>query len=522
MHIKINKWRIALVGCSLTHFFIFSLLGLWRHWGYMTSITDLGCFDQAIWMASQGHSLINSSNLSVTMNWLGFHFQPILYVFTPLYQILPNVNWLTLSQSAALSFSALPVFLVAHHITRSDKIALIWALIYLLNPFLLAAGTWDFQPGSLAVFFLCLALLAIEQKRLLLLIVTSIALLACKEHMGLTVAGLGFLYGSVHKNWIVSAGFIITGLMMMILVIGVIMPHYSPTGQHPMLESGPNMRYNWLGDSVPAVIKRLCLDPLAVMQTVFVGMKGWHYIFWLFTPFLFLPLGSLFWVIPSVGDLLANLLSSNPMPRSIFSYHSATIIPLLTVAAIHGLQKLSPFLKIFSAIDILKSILFFNLILAYFFAPLPLPGAANFWQPISTVTSSDKKEAVVKKIIENQSISVQANLGAHFTQRPLIYRFPEKIGEADSVVLRLESPTKRTSPDDPAYIGTLAHHLAMRPTTYLDQVEKLLISKDYEIVYWDDPWLIFSKGQKGTSLNTLKQVRSKIQTLREKWVIQAL
>ncbi len=276
MRIIINKWRIALVSCTLAHFFIFFLLGLWRHWGYMTSIGDLGYFDQAIWMASQGHSLTITG-----MNSLGNHFQPILFVFAPLYKILPNVHWLILSQSAALSFSALPVFLIANQITRSDKIAFIWALIYLLNPFLIAAGTWDFQPGCLAVFFLCLALLAIEQKRLLLLIATSIALLACKEHLGLTVAGLGFLYGSVHKNWVVSAGFIIIGLMMTILVIGVIMPHYSPTGQHPMLNSGHvhESRYNWLGDSLPAVIKRLCLDPLTVIEKVFVNMEGGYYIF---------------------------------------------------------------------------------------------------------------------------------------------------------------------------------------------------------------------------------------------------
>ena len=62
----------------------------------------------------------------------------------------------------------------------------------------------------------------------------------------------------------------------------------------------------------------------------------------------------------------------------------------------------------------------------------------------------------------------------------------------------------------------------MPSATYLDQVEKLLISKDYELVYWNDPWLLFSKGQKGTSLNTLQQVRSKIQTLRKKWIMQPL
>ncbi|MDD5460760.1 MAG: hypothetical protein PHG00_03875 [Methylococcales bacterium] len=112
------------------------------------------------------------------------------------------------------------------------------------------------------------------------------------------------------------------------------------------------------------------------------------------------------------------------------------------------------------------------------------------------MASYDNRELLVKKIIENQSVSVQSNLGAHFTQKSIIYRFPKKIGEVDSIVLRLESPTKTITPDNPVYIGTLAHHLQMTSATYLDQVEKLLLNKDYKLVYWDDPWVIFSKDKK--------------------------
>ncbi len=89
-------------------------------------------------------------------------------------------------------------------------------------------------------------------------------------------------------------------------------------------------------------------------------------------------------------------------------------------------------------------------------------------------------------------------------------------------MLRLDSPTRQIKPENPVVIGVLAYHLQMPPATYLDQVEKLLINKEYELVYWDDPWLVFSKGQKSTSLNTLQQVRAKIQSLREKWTMQAL
>jgi len=31
------------------HFAVILALGLLRHWGYMTSLNDLGVFDQAVW-----------------------------------------------------------------------------------------------------------------------------------------------------------------------------------------------------------------------------------------------------------------------------------------------------------------------------------------------------------------------------------------------------------------------------------------------------------------------------------------
>ncbi|MGJ0484893.1 MAG: DUF2079 domain-containing protein [Methylomicrobium sp.] len=520
-----NQWRIALFGCTLTYFMIFSLLGIWRHWGYMTSVNDLGCYDQAIWTATQGQSLLNSINLGYTINWLGFHFQPILYTFAPLYKIYPTPHWLTLSQSAALSLSALPIYAIARHVTNSEKKALIWTLIYLLNPFLIAAVTWDFHEVSLATLFISLGLYAITQKRLLLLIISSIFLLACKEHFGLTVAGLGFIYGVIHKNRIVSATFLVIGIMMTALIIGVVMPSYSPTGQHLMIkpENGmhtSNARYGWLGNSLSSATKNLFLHPFIIIKTALLTMKGAAYLLTLLAPFLFLSVAAPIWIIPITGDLLVNLLSANPMHRSIFSYHSATIIPLLTVAAIYGLPKFTPYLKKFSVASILKHILFLNIILAYFFFPFSLPGSMNFWHPANIFASFDNREIIVKRMLENRSISVQANLGSHFAERSSVFRFPDKIGDVDFIVLKLESPTKTMTPEDPAFIGTLAYHLQIIPETYLTRVENILNSKDYEPLYWDDPWLVLSKGETHQSSKTVQQIRTKLLMLREEWTTQ--
>jgi len=509
MRINIDIWRTTLLFSCLFFFCLFSLLGLWRHWGYLTSINDLGSFDQVVWMASRGHSLVNTSILSTPMHWLGFHFQPILFAFVLLYKITPTVNWFVFAQSGALVIAAWPVFLIAEHITTSGKSAFIWSLVYLCNPFLLNAAAWDFHPVSIAVPFLALGLLAIEQKRASLLVLVCIVLLACKEHMGLAVAGLGLLYGVYNRAWTTGFSFFITGIAAFVLIVAVIMPSYSLTGQHPMF--GENVerlgRYSWLGDSPAEVITSIVMEPIAVSQTVFFDLGGFHYIILLIGPLLLFPVIALSWILPAAGDLAINLLSSVPLPRSLYSYHSVTLIPVLVVAAIHGTQKLTRYTGWFSSEKIVLCILLMTLLLGYAHAPLPFPGATNKWGPVNTIANYDGKAAIARNMIGDASASVQANIGAHFSQRALIYSYPNKVGEADFVVLRLENPSK--------WNKSLPHMLMMEPEEYLDSVSELLDSEKNYVVFWDDPWLILRRGC-GSDGHAGK-ILMKIEKLREEW-----
>lgn len=511
MRIHNDNWRIVLLIVCFLFFCLFSLLGLWRHWGYLTSLNDLGSFDQVVWMASRGHPLVNTSVLGTPMNWLGFHFQPILFAFVPLYKIIPSVNWFVLAQGAALAITAWPIFLFAERVTTSGKVAFMWSLAYLCNPFVLNAAAWDFHPVSIAVPFIALGLLAVERKQMSLLLFVSLMLLACKEHMGLVVAGFGLLYGVQHRSWRTGLVFFLAGIAVFVLIVAVVMPGYSTTGQHLMFSETITRfgRYSWLGGSPEEVIKKILLEPVAVSRTVFIDMGGFDYIFKLMGPFLFFPVISPAWILPAAGGLVINLLSSVPLPRSLFSYHSVTIIPVLLVAAIHGSQKLTRYSGLFSSEKIATYILLVSLFLGYVHAPLPFPGSQNKWGPVNTIANYDEKAAIVRDVIGTASASVQSNIGSHFSQRALIYRYPGKVGEADYVVLRLENPSKRNP--------TLTHHLLMDPAEFLGSVSALLNNEKYGVVLWDDPWLIFRRDYK--SDENARLIHSKIENLHEKWAV---
>jgi len=482
----------------------------------MTSINDLGSFDQVAWMASRGHSLVNTSVLGTPMNWLGFHFQPILFAFVLLYKITPSVNWFVFAQAGALALSAWPIYLIAEQVTDSGKAAFIWSMAYLCNPFLLNAAAWDFHPVTIAVPFMALGLLAVVRKQVGLLVVASIILLACKEHMGLAVAGLGLLYGIQNRAWTTGLSLFLAGIAAFVLIVAVVMPSYSLTGQHLMF--GENIgqlgRYSWLGGSPAEVIERAVLEPMHIIRGI-VTLGGIDYIFLLLVPFVFLSLGGVVWLLPAAADLLANFISANSMPRNIYSYHSVPLIPILAVAAIHGSCKLARTARTINPVKLSYIVLLVSLTLGYGCAPLPLYGSENYWKADHLTVEHDPKVANIRELIGGESASVQSNVGTHFSQRPLIYRYPQKVGKTEFIILRLESPTRRLLPYNTAIIATLAHHLMMDPSEYLDSVKSLLTDNLYGVVFWQDPWLVLQKGKGTGNLNAL--ITDKLEFLRGKW-----
>ena len=256
MHTNKNSWDKFLVSFSTIYFFLLFFHGFSHHWGYLSSLNDIGHFDQAIWGAANGFSLLNTDIFNQYANRLGIHFDPILYLFVPLYKTYPTVNWLIAAQSAAISFSAWPIYLIVKDISLSEKTACIWSIAYLLNPFLISAGTWDFHPITLSLPFMAYALLAILKDKIKLLLFCCFFLLLCKEHMGFAVAGLGILYGLETHKWKAASFIAVFGIICLLIILTKIMPAYSTTGNHIMFSesSGQLSRYQWLGSSISEII----------------------------------------------------------------------------------------------------------------------------------------------------------------------------------------------------------------------------------------------------------------------------
>ncbi len=89
-----------IVGVSALVLFGFSSV---RHGLFRSGAWDLGIFDQAIYLISQGQTP-TSSFLNVHI--LGDHASLILYPLSLLYKIYPDVHWLLAVQAVALALGA--------------------------------------------------------------------------------------------------------------------------------------------------------------------------------------------------------------------------------------------------------------------------------------------------------------------------------------------------------------------------------------------------------------------------------
>lgn len=509
---SINKLilLIALIVCESLFFFYY---GISRHYNYMTSLNDLGHMDQAVWGTLNGELFLNSDTFNKPISRLGIHFDPILSLFLPFYAFFPSAIWLILAQAISIPIASLPIYFVAKRVCQSEQTGFFWAVVCLFSPFMLSAASWDFHPVSLAAPFVALGFLAVEKRQQTVLFLACFFILLCKEHFGLLVMGFGMLWYIRQRSWKTSLLLILFGVGFFFLIMKLIMPSFSPSGQHVMLSKdlGQLSRYVWLGHSLGEIVTTILTHPLDTIQRVLIDMRGFSYLILLFLPLLCLPLLGVEFLLPGVADMLVNLLSSNPLPRNLYAYHSATLVPVFIAAAIYGSIRAGYFFKNARPERLASVVLIITFGIGWVTFPFfSLSGRPSSWEPKRVLEFHDPHYSMVRAMItQDMSISVQANIGAHFTQRQEVYIYPNKINEVDAVVLRLESPVKSSG------ISSLAHHLQMNPFQYLDSIRDLLTLGENSDVFWLDPWLIILRG-KGTAID-LTPVIKKIDKLKLEW-----
>ncbi|MGI0490838.1 DUF2079 domain-containing protein [Alkalinema pantanalense CENA528] len=309
-----------LLGCSTA-----------RHLLLRSGSLDLGYFDQATYLISQGEEPIVSF---WGYHFMGGHADWILYFIAILYKLYPTVYWLLGLQAIALSLSPWPVWALARQTGLSPSQAMTIAGTTLLYPLLFNLNLSDFHPEVLAFPALLTAVWAARANRIGWFCGAIFLALGCRDALALTIAAMGLWLMVWEKRRACGAIALVTGTAWFLLATKVVIPAFRPNGVESVV------RYGYLGQSLNEIVFNIFFKPWLWLEHI-VSLETLNYLFVLLIPLAWGLAGLRSWnhlapLVAAIPQLAMNLLAENDLMRNIIHQYSLPILPflLLTVIAI--------------------------------------------------------------------------------------------------------------------------------------------------------------------------------------------
>ncbi len=277
------------------------------------------------------------------------HFEPILIPLAALFWLWDDVRILLIAQAFALALGALPVYWLAKSSLSthlSSFSALLFPLLYLLNPALQAAAVADLHADPFVVAPFLFAFWYITQNRWKWMWVWAIVVMAVKETMPTLVVMLG-IYLIIHNIWLIirqqipmhnalqsqwqKASFIhglrltICGAAWFLIATFFIV---APLAEVYFASEGPIYLTN-----------RFSTKPVEWLMLLQDSAR-WRYLGGLIWSTGGLALFAPHYLLLGLPIFIANTLSNFPGQYSGEQHYSAPLVAVLMIAAIYGYQNI--------------------------------------------------------------------------------------------------------------------------------------------------------------------------------------
>ena len=387
-----------IIGVSALILFICSSL---RHELFQSTAFDLGIFDQAAYLISQGKEPITTIQ---GFHILGDHAAWIHYLLAIPYKIYPTVYWLFIVQAVALALGALPTWYLAIEAGLKESQAIAVAGVYLLYPMVFNANMFDFHPEVIAVPALLAAVLAARLGKIGWFCVLIILVLGCKAVLSLTILAMGVWLLFFEKRRLSGLLAIIIGVVWFIVATQLIIPTFSGA------EAGAVGRYSYLGNSVFNIAQNLIFQPGLILNKIF-SLDNLGYLILLSAPIIWgLSTASLQPLIAAIPCVALNLIADYQPQKDLVHQYSLPALPFLILAVIASLGVEKVWLQTRRAIIIWSVITFLCLAKFTYFGGKYLESIDN-WQAT--------REAV-SLVTTQGSVYTTAKIAPHLSSRALI------------------------------------------------------------------------------------------------------
>jgi uncharacterized membrane protein len=458
---KINRLSLIIIVSFIVLFAASSI----RHILFQSNALDLGWFDQAVYLISQGKPPIVSF---VDFHILGDHAAFIFYPIALLYKIYPSVYWLFFVQALALALAVIPIYQLALESELNQNQAKTLTIVYLLYPLIFNVNLFDFHADVIALPAIFWAILAARLGYIIWFCLALLVILSCKAIFSLTVVGMGIwllLFEKKHAYGIIA---LIIGVAWFLIATQVIIPHF--TGADAALEMA-DQRYSYLGSSLGEIVKNLILKPGLVFGKLF-SLANLEYLLFLLIPLVWglspQHLTPLIAAIPALG---LNLITDYAPQKDLVHQYSIPILPFLFLTVIATLAANKNWLKQSKYIIIWSLVGFLALGKYGYFGSLYL-NSLDTWKA--------SRQAIA--LINTQGgVLTSASIAPHLTHRTLIKLAIAgseslNLSQFDYILLNQRHPGWSSSPE-------LIDHL----------VQKLNSDVKFDLTYQQDQVFLFSR-----------------------------
>jgi len=444
-NIKAHPYDFLLFDLIIIYGIIFSYFTVLKHNLFNSYAWDLGVFNQALYTTLYNGSLLYYTAdlfLNPTGCYFAQHISPILFLVLPVYAIHPSSVTLLVFKSFVLGIGALPLYLSARNILKSEKAGFMLAIVYLMYPPLQGANWFDFQQQVFIPFFFFLLYYFMINKKWKLFFFIVALTLAVTEQLAIIVflfAGY-FLISERPHSILESIKFpnINKNLALLITIIICIM--YLPTAIYikNIFPINPDFleRYKALGHYSILGIKGdplllplyALLNPQNAFQAIIYDYHvKFFYIILLFGPLLFVSLRSKLSLVTIL--LLAPFLLSNYRAYyTVGAHYPLYILAFVFIAAIDSLAHLKFHTRFFTLKTMIVVALFF-MISTSPISPMSTPFIKNglLWYPEIDLSSNEKVNSlhnVIDLIPHNASVLTQNHIFPHVSNRINAYVLP--------------------------------------------------------------------------------------------------
>ncbi|MDZ7264073.1 MAG: DUF2079 domain-containing protein [candidate division KSB1 bacterium] len=417
------------------------IVGYWavsRFQSYQATLWDLGIMAQAIWNTAHGRILQESVNLGFSVSRLHVaHWELIYLPLALIYRVFPSIPLLLWLQTLMLACGAIPIFLLAKQKLDSEVAALFAALAYLFYPALHGANLFDIHGLTLAIPLLLFTFLYLTREKYSAALAFAIISLLCREDVALVIFMLGWYVLISRRNSRVGAVLIFISALW--LLAFACRSYFWPMNDIPSSAKSAAIVSEIRENEAIQVVIGLVQTPIATL-TKLIQVENVVYAAKLLLPVAGLCLFAPSIMLLSAPNLLMNLLSPWHYMHQIEYHYSAAIIPFIFLAAVQGLANIlrhvRRYRKVrwFSTEAIMGIVLLSAMVSAAHFSILRFH---RLWQ----VTPQHRMLSDALRDIPAQlSVSTTAREGAHLAERQYLYHFPERVNDADIVVLDLKRP----------------------------------------------------------------------------------